>query len=68
MTEQEMFELAVDLYITVQTNQEQATVNIRKVKEELKSQGLWERFQNQVFNDEFRAKIRAEAELRTGLA
>jgi hypothetical protein len=64
MTEQEIFECATNLYITVQTYPEQATANICKVKEDLEGRGLWERFKDRLFNDEFRADMREEAELR----
>jgi hypothetical protein len=72
MTEQEMFELAVDLYIAVTSGQgifsDQAEAHVLKVKEELSAQGQWEQFAARVMQgmqgDDFNHRVRTEAAQR----
>jgi len=69
MTEQEMFELAVDLYIAVTSGQgifsDQAEAHVLKVKEELSAQGQWEQFRSRIMQgDDFNHRVRTEAAQR----
>jgi hypothetical protein len=68
MTEQEMFELAVNLYILIITEPDQGVAHVRKVKEELSAKGQWEQFAAQIMQgmqgDDFNHRVRTEAEQR----
>ena len=68
MTKQEMFELAVNLYILIITEPDQGVAHVRKVKEELSAKGQWEQFASQIMQgmhgDDFNHRVRTEAEQR----
>ena len=68
MTEQEMHELAVNLYILISTEPDQGVAHVRKVKEQLSAQGQWEQFAARIMQgmqgDDFNHRVRAEAEQR----
>ena len=67
MTEQEMRELAIDLYISITKEPDQAVAHVKKVMRELSAKGQWEQFEARVKQgDGFNHSVREEAELRMG--